>query len=189
MNNKEFMNLLEVSPVIASINSDESLQACLESDIPIIFVLYGNICTMEDIVSKLKAGGKTVLIHVDLMEGLNTKEIAIDYIKTKIRADGIISTKPALIKRAKELSLLTVFRFFVLDSMALKQITKQLSHVQPDVIEILPGQMPKVIKRVCAMCHVPVIAGGLITVKEDVIAALSSGAISISATNTDLWYI
>ena len=43
--------------------------------------------------------------------------------------------------------------------------------------------MPKVIRRVCRLVRVPVIAGGLISDKEDVMAALSAGAISVSTTN------
>ena len=102
-------------------------------------------------------------------------------------ADGIISTKPALIKRARELSLYTTLRVFVLDSMAFENIEKQMSVARPDIIEILPGLMPKVIRRVCRLVKVPVIAGGLISDKEDVMAALSAGAISVSTTNQKVW--
>lgn len=62
--------------------------------------------------------------------------------------------------------------------------------MQPDAIEILPGiVVPKVIKKINAISRVPVIAGGLITDKEDVMNALSSGAIGISSTNQDVWFL
>ena len=35
--------------------------------------------------------------------------------------------------------------------------------------------------------HVPIIAGGLISEKEDVINALDAGAIAISSTNQQVW--
>ena len=35
----------------------------------------------------------------------------------------------------------------------------------------------------------PVIAGGLISDKEDVIEALDAGAISVSTTNQDVWFM
>ena len=47
--------------------------------------------------------------------------------------------------------------------------------------------MPKVIRRMCRELAVPVITGGLISEKEDVIAALDAGAAAISATNEDVW--
>lgn len=36
-----------------------------------------------------------------------------------------------------------------------------MSVARPDIIEILPGLMPKVIRRVCRLVKVPVIAGDL----------------------------
>lgn len=127
------------------------------------------------------------MVHIDLITGLSSKEVAVDFIRNNTSADGIISTKPALIKRARELSLYTTLRVFVLDSMAFENIEKQMSVARPDIIEILPGLMPKVIRRVCRLVKVPVIAGGLISDKEDVMAALSAGAISVSTTNQKVW--
>ena len=183
----DFLNLLEASPIIAAIKDEEGLEKCIKSDIPIIFILYGNICTISKIVEKLKEAGKTAIVHMDLIEGLSAKDIVVDFIKQFTKADGIISTRPVLIKRAKELSMITVFRFFILDSKALKQIDKQLSTVKPDAIELLPGPMPKIVKKICMKCPLPVIAGGLISDKEDVIALLSGGAISISTSDTKIW--
>ena len=126
-------------------------------------------------------------MHADLIEGMTAKDIAANFIAQRTQADGIISTKPALIKRARELSLYTTLRVFVLDSMAFENIEHQMAVARPDIIEILPGLMPKVIRRVCRLVRVPVIAGGLISDKEDVMAALSAGAISVSTTNPKVW--
>ena len=111
----------------------------------------------------------------------------MDFIKKHTEANGIISTKPLLVKRAKELGLYTILRFFIIDSMAFENISKQCHLVKADFIEILPGVMPKIIKKICKMGNIPVIAGGLVMDKEDVMAALSAGAISVSTTNQDVW--
>ena len=76
---------------------------------------------------------------------------------------------------------------FIIDSMAFENISKQCHLVKADFIEILPGVMPKIIKKICKMGNIPVIAGGLVMDKEDVMAALSAGAISVSTTNQDVW--
>ena len=81
----------------------------------------------------------------------------------------------------------TILRFFIIDSMAFENISKQCHLVKADFIEILPGVMPKIIKKICKMGNIPVIAGGLVMDKEDVMAALSAGAISVSTTNQDVW--
>ena len=95
--------------------------------------------------ARIKQAGKLAVVHLDLITGLAPKEIAVDYIQQRTEADGIISTKPALIKYAAKLSLFTVLRFFVIDSLALSSIEKQLQNVKPDVIEVLPALMPRVL--------------------------------------------
>lgn len=56
-----------------------------------------------------------------------------------------------------------------------------------DLIEVLPGLMPKVIHRVAATCGKPIIAGGLVTEKADVVNALEAGALAVSSTNPGVW--
>ena len=56
-----------------------------------------------------------------------------------------------------------------------------------DLIEVLPGLMPKIIRRVSQAAGKPVIAGGLISDKEDVTAALGAGAVAVSTTNPAVW--
>lgn len=187
---QKLYDLLEANPIIAAVKDMGGVKACCErEEIKIVFILFGDICSVGSIVKELKAHGKLAMVHMDLITGLSGKEIAVDFIRTHTMADGIISTKPALIKRARELSLYTTLRVFVLDSMAFENIEKQMAAGRPDMIEILPGLMPKVIRRVTKLVKVPVIAGGLIAEKEDVVAALSAGAISVSTTNSGLWSV
>lgn len=186
--NQKLYDVIEANPVIAAIKDMEGLRACCEVEaVKVVFVLFGDICNIDTIVKKIKQADKVVMVHIDLISGLNSKEVAVDYIKYHTAADGIISTRPVMLKRARELSMYTTLRVFVLDSMAFDNIEKQMNLVHPDMIEILPGLMPKVIRRVCRITKVPVIAGGLISEKEDVIAALSAGAIAVSSTNHDVW--
>lgn len=185
---ESFFKLMEANPVIAAIKNTEGLETCQTcKEIKIVFILYGNICNICRIVEKVKEAGKIAIVHIDLVEGLSGKETAVDFIKEQTAADGIISTKPALVKRGKELGLYGILRIFMLDSMSFKNIQRQLNCVKPDALEILPGLMPKIIRRVSKMTKVLIIAGGLISEKEDVVAALSAGAVSVSTTNTAVW--
>ena len=56
-------------------------------------------------------------------------------------------------------------------------------------IVILPALMPKVVSRICRLSKVPVITGGLISDKEDVVSMLNAGAVCISSTNPDVWFL
>lgn len=93
--NREFKDAIENSPIIAAIKNDAELHQCLTCDSRVIFILYGDICNIADIVDTVKSAGKIALVHLDLIGGLNAKEIAVDFIKKYTRADGIISTRPA----------------------------------------------------------------------------------------------
>lgn len=189
--NQEFYDAVEANPVIAAVKSDAGLQAAVEmEEIQVIFVLYGDVCTIPEILERIKAAGKKAMVHIDLIAGLSAKEISVEFIARQTRADGIITTKPALVRRAKELGIFAVLRFFVIDSLALKNIENlemQCGTSRPDFIEVLPGVMPKVLGRIAKVSRIPMIAGGLITEKEDVITALSVGAIAVSSTNQDVW--
>ena len=190
---RDFVETIEAAPVVAAIKDDTGLEMCLKSDVDAVFILYGDICTIADIVAKVKEAGKTAMVHMDLITGLSPKDISTDFIRKYTLADGIITTKGNLISHAKEIGLATVLRYFVLDSMALINIERQ-SHqnreTQPDMIEILPGIIvPKMIRKICAMSRVPVICGGLIQEKEDVMHALASGAAAISTTCPDVWFM
>lgn len=103
----------------------------------IVFVLYGSINNISDIVYKLKKADKIVFVHADLIDGLANREASIDFLNNTIKPDGIISTKLSLIKHAKSLGMLTVMRFFVIDSRAMENIRHCDLKQYADFIEIL----------------------------------------------------
>ena len=57
-----------------------------------------------------------------------------------------------------------------------------------DLVEIMPGVIGKVIARV-ANGSTPVIAGGLIETKDELLGALSHGALAVSTGKQELWYM
>jgi len=183
-------DLLEViadSPVIAAVKDEEGLEKSLRTDCRIIFILYGNICSLTTIVEKIKNRDKLAIVHADLVQGLSAKTEAIDYIKNNTKADGILSTKGNLVKHAVDIRLIGILRNFIIDSMAMENVNKQVELAHPDMIEIMPGIMPEIIEKLKNEIKLPLIAGGLISDKKDVIAALSAGADAVSTTKEELW--
>ena len=176
-----------MSPVIAAVKDVDGMKKCFESECQTVFVLYGTICNIGDIVREIKKHGKYAMVHADFTQGLGAKEIAVDFIRENTLADGVISTKPQLVKRAKELGMYGILRAFLVDSIAMNTTKKQLELFHPDMVEIMPGIMPKILKDIRSFVSVPVIAGGLLTEKKDVMSALSAGADAISTTNRNLW--
>ena len=179
--------LLADSPVIAAVKDDEGLQRAIESDCQVIFLLYGNIITIGGLVQKIHEAGKVGIVHADLVEGLSNRDIAIDGLVQLSHPDGIISTRSGLIRRAQALDLLTIQRGFLIDSMSMRSLLAQAETNRPDFIEILPGIIPSIIQEIVEKTSVPVIAGGLIRNKQDVLQALRAGVTAVSTTAPDVW--
>lgn len=174
-------------PVIPEIKNDEWLRSLDQSPSEIVYILYGDIVTIPEIVEKAKRQGKYVLVHLDLIDGLSPREISVDFIRKYTRADGIISTKHVVIKRAVELGLFSVQRFFMMDGITYANIAKYVRTCDPDIVELMPSGLSKVIRYLVEIIHRPVVAAGLTQDKDDVIAALSAGAIAVATSNRDMW--
>lgn len=183
----EAIDLLELSFVIAAVKDEKGVERCLQSDCPVVFVLCGNICTIGEIIRRLKEKKKYVIAHADLINGLGGREIVADFLKKNTLTDGIISTKPLVVKRAMELGLIGILRTFTVDSIALDTVKKQIDQIHPSVVEILPGVASKAIRAIREYTEIPIIAGGLISSRKEVMDAISAGADAISTTREELW--
>ena len=172
--------------VIAAVHSDKDFELALESGIEMIFDLSPNIMSLEEKVKKAHLNNKKIFIHIDLAEGIGKDRFGILHAK-ELGIDGVISTRTGLIKAAKETGVSTVQRFFMVDSQSIDTTLKTLNISKPDMIEVMPGTVKKIILRLKSQISMPIIAGGLIESKEEADEAYSSGAIAISTGKKDLW--
>ena len=180
--------LLEVNPIIGAIKSDECIERVINSDCDIVFLLNGDIMTLRDKIDLLHKNNKKVFVHIDMISGISSNPIIIDYLKKESNLDGIITTKTNIVKRAVELNIDVVQRFFFIDSMSLDNAIESLKKVKPQAIEIMPGIIPKVIKMINKeFSNIPIICGGLIDEKEEIIKVLSSGAMAVSTSKYEIW--
>ena len=186
-NPRLFMEQLQCAPVIAAVKNEEGLTRAIESECAAVFILYGTLLDIGTLVERVKQAGKMAFVHIDLIEGLTTRDIAVDFLEQTTRVDGVISTRPNLIHRAKTLGLITIQRFFLIDSLSFDSVLRQSSFA--DIVDILPGTMPRVIERLCAQLHQPLIASGLLQDKQDIMGALSAGALAVSTTREELWFV
>ncbi len=159
----------------------------IESSCEVTFLLTGNILDIKEYVDLLKNHNKMVFLHVDLIGGFSKDVTALKFIHREIKPDGIITTRPNLIKAGQGLGMLSIQRLFLLDSLAIDSGINSVKQFRPDAIEVLPGVIPKMIGKIASETKVPVIAGGLIDEKEDVINCINAGAIGISTSNKKIW--
>ncbi len=176
---------LERTPVIAAVQDNLWNQA-LASPAEVIFHLNANLLTVTQRIEQAHAAGKVLLVHMDLAEGIGKDRVGVEFLASH-GIDGIISTRGQIIRHAKECGLITVQRFFALDSKGVSGMEELLEQSKPDMIEIMPGVIGKIIHRF-AGGKIPVIAGGLIETKAEVTEALRYGALAVSTGKQDLWY-
>ena len=184
---EKIRDLFEISPIITAVKDEQGLEKALKTESPVVFLLFGNICNITGLVDQVKNSGKIAIVHVDLIQGLSSKEVAVDFIHQNTRADGIISTKAPLVRHAMDLGMIGGQRTFLIDSMALETTKKQLLTFQPDFMELMPGVMPKILKTVRGYTEIPLVAGGLISDKKDILAAFDAGVDAESTTREELW--
>jgi glycerol uptake operon antiterminator len=174
----------KIFPAARTIKEFEKL---LKSKFEVIILLNSHIGQLKSLIQLANKAGKKVFMHVDLVQGLKTDEYATQFICQDIKPAGIISTRKNVVLTAKKHSIIAVQRLFLLDSIALETSYKLLETTKPDYIEVLPGVMPHIIEEVYERTGIPIIAGGLIREKEDVVRALEAGAIGVTTSRQELW--
>lgn len=183
-----FLDALRERPVIAAARDSRGAALAAHSPAAAVFLLGGSIMILPQMVRDARSGGKRVFVHLDLLEGLGHDAAAVEWCARFAAPDGLISTRAPLLKRARECGLLTIQRLFVMDKASLSHGVKQLRQSGPDLIEVLPGLLPKAVSALVeALPGMPVIAGGMVTEASEVNAALNAGALGVSTSEQALW--
>lgn len=181
------IQVVEENPVIGAVRKEQDLEDAIQSSVKVVFLLHADIFNITELVKKIKESGKKVFVHMDFLEGLGNDNKAVDYIIKVIKPHGIISTRSTHIKYAKKQGIFTIQRFFMIDSLSYETTVRTVNSVMPDMIEVMPGVIPCVIKRLSSQLFVPIIAGGLVDTKEDIIEVLKAGALGVSTGKKELW--
>lgn len=185
--NQEFVEALERNPLIAAVFDSASFEEALDSPCEVIFLLFGSICELEEVIQRVHAKGKLLYLHIDLLEGVANDRSGIQFIKTHFSPDGIITTKATVARHAKEQGMFVIQRFFLLDSKSFETAYKTVKSSDVDAIEILPGILPGIIQQISEQAKMPVIAGGLIRSKGDAVESLATGAMGVSTSCKKVW--
>lgn len=184
---QELLKQLRKSPVIPAARTPEAVRRATATDAAAIFLLGGSILTLPDMIRISHDEGKRVFVHLDLAEGLGRDESAVRWCVDVHGADGVISTRPSLLKAASEMGAITIQRLFLMDSSSFEHGKRMLRNTPPDMAEVLPGIAPKAIRQLCEALNKPVIAGGLITEAQEIALALQAGAAAVSVGDERLW--
>ncbi len=173
--------------VIAAVRTDEQYEVSLEAKPNMLFLLGGSILDIAGKVDRAKRAGKTVFLHMDFMEGIAADRAGVSYVAREVQPDGVISTRSQVIGLSREAGLHAVQRLFLIDSTALRSGLKAIHSSGADAVEVMPGIMPAIISELADLTPLPIIAGGLVRTRSEVLAALEAGALAVSVGAADLW--
>lgn len=182
-----FFDKVSENPVIAAVKDLENLDIALDSPCEIIFILTGNIFNLKEIATKVRLKNKGLYIHIDSIDGFSKDTWGLEYIIKNIYPDGIITEKDNLIKLSKSMGVFTIQRLIITDSKSFESAIESIKRSRPNVIEVLPGVMPKIIKKIIKNTHLPTISSGLISDEEDFKAIFDAGVIAISSSKKSIW--
>ena len=175
-------------PIAAAIRTEKDFSKALRSDVDMVFLLHSNIMTVNQCVKEIHSAGKKAFVHVDFAEGIGKDRFGLEFL-AKQGVDGILTTRTNIIRAAKEFNLITVQRFFMIDSHSIGTSVESIRISKPDIIEIMPGIITKKIKEFSEKVSMPIIAGGIVESEDEVRAALEAGAAVVSTGEVDLWNI
>lgn len=174
-------------PVIAALRRSDDFNLVADSPVRVVFLMYGEVCGFEKVVSALIKAGKEVYVHIDLIKGLSSDKEAVQYIAQRSAPRGIITTKGHLIKEIRKLGLAAVHQFFIIDTQAFNTAIKSVSVSKPDAVEIMPGLMPRVVREWKAVVGIPLVVAGLIKTPDEVRSLLEAGCEAVVVGESSLW--
>jgi len=189
MNILPFFQMLEKFKLVAAVKDEKHIEKALNKNLSGIFLLTGNIGVIKRYVDLYKANDIPVFVHIERIGGISYDQEGLNFVSHYVKPDGIITTKTNLIKIAKKLDLITIQRCFLIDSDAFKKTIEITKEVKPDFVELMPALIPEMIERLKKEINLPIITGGLVQNKEQMIKAIKSGAIAVSTGNPNLWDI
>lgn len=181
------MKLLEHNPVIAAVRDVKHIDTALKSAVQVIFLMGGRLSNVREITQKVQDAGKQIFLHVELIKGLGRDSEAIEYLANNISPNGIVTTKPMLLKVAAKHNMATVLQIFMIDSQAFDSGLKNIVSLGPDAVEIMPGLMPQVIGKLKSQVAVPIITAGLIKLPHEVKMMQEAGCDGITVSEQTLW--
>lgn len=186
----DIVAILRGYPVIGSLRStnvkdltQEDLHLC-----SVYFLLEGDIFGIRRIL-ELADGDTSFFLHVDLFGGIAPDESGFLLLRELFpKVQGIISTRARTLALAQRMGFATIFRLFCIDSESLRTGLKMVQEVKPDAVEVLPGIIfPKIRGYIPCNEFPPIICGGFIRKRREVLDILKSGALAVSTSAKELW--
>lgn len=185
-------------PILLAISQMKDFEKFLQSPLDTCILMDFHINLLPSMMQAAHAAGKTVYLHADLLRGVSADEFGCEYLCQRLRADGIISTKPKVLEAARRNRVATILRLFLIDTKSLDKGAALIKNLQPDHVELLPGLacdaiadlkqrlQPSSDKSSGNTAAQSLLCGGLIKTHSQITRCLEAGACAVTLSDRTL---
>lgn len=175
--------------VIAAVKTELDMARAERMGVRNVFLVRSTLNELKAYSKQAEKSGMRLFVYFDMIRGLSQDKEAVQFLLNEVAVCGIVSNKAHVVKEAKRLGVFGILTMFLLDSYSLELSGKVINEVQPDAINIAPGNLPKNVRELSEQYDVPIIASGLITLPEEVGKLYEAGACAVSTSQSELWSI
>lgn len=185
-------NMKEIQPMIdilkkqicvPVVHSMKRLEKFIESDLIVCILQDIHISLLEHMIKTLHDNNKLALVHIDMVHGISSDEHGAEFLCQRLRADGVISSKTRIIETTKKNKKIAIQRMFLIDSKSIERGIETLQKSQPDIVEVMPAIAYKIIPYIKSKINMPLIGGGLLKTKEDILQGLEAGCMAFTVSD------
>ena len=180
-------------PILLAISQMKDFEKFLQSPLDTCILMDFHINLLPSMMQAAHAAGKTVYLHADLLRGVSADEFGCEYLCQRLRADGIISTKPKVLEAARRNRVATILRLFLIDTKSLDKGAALIKNLQPDHVELLPGLACDAIADLKQRLQPEAntqpqsfLCGGLIKTHAQITRCLEAGACAVTLSDRTL---
>lgn len=185
-------NMKEIQPMIDILKkqicvpvvpSMKRLEKFIETDLVVCILQDIHISLLEHMIKTLHDNNKLALVHIDMVHGISSDEHGAEFLCQRLRADGVISSKTRIIETTKKNKKIAIQRMFLIDSKSIERGIETLQKSQPDIVEVMPAIAYKIIPYIKSKINMPLIGGGLLKTKEDILQGLEAGCMAFTVSD------
>ncbi len=175
--------------VIPSVRRIRDLDRALASPSKYILLTHVHIGNLQALADKCCKANKKVLVHADLIGGFRPDREGVKLLRNMYHVEGLLTQSAQVVLAAKRARLVAIQRVFLIDSRSLERGLAAISECTPDGIEVLPGVLATRYWDEFAQWKndASLIAGGMVTSKEEAAELFSCGYRAITASTPELW--
>ena len=180
-------------PILLAISQMKDFEKFLQSPLDTCILMDFHINLLPSMMQAAHAAGKAVYLHADLLRGVSADEFGCEYLCQRLRADGIISTKPKVLEAARRNRVATILRLFLIDTKSLDKGAALIKNLQPDHVELLPGlacdaiaDLKQRLQPATSTQPQSFLCGGLIKTHVQITRCLEAGACAVTLSDRTL---